>query len=200
MAKPPLTPESNESEICLNCGFCCDGTLFPNAVSGPGETAESFIAIGLTPTEGSPGEKSGFSLPCPHFAGLCTIYASPRPWICGAFRCRLLRSVERGKYTVTQAQQIVHETKAMRETLRPVLDAMHADAVAADAGADTRNRSLLRRLQVVIGMLVRPEAGQFRDKYGKLLPTVLHLTSRLNDDFLPKPLREKKDYQNISNA
>jgi hypothetical protein len=190
MAKSPLTTESNESEICLDCGFCCDGTLFPSAVAGPGDTPESFIAIGLTPTDGSPGEKSGFTLPCLHFAGLCTIYASPRPWICGAFRCRLLRSVERGKYTVTEARQIVHETKAMRETLLPVLDAMHADAAAADAGAHTRDRSLRGRLGVVMAMLVRPDAGQFRDKYGKLLLTVFHLSSRLNKDFLTKSQRE----------
>jgi hypothetical protein len=84
---------------------------------------------------------------------------------------------------VAQAQQIVGETKAMRETLLPVFDAMYADAAVA-SGADTRHRSLLGRLRVVIPMLIRPEASQFRDKYGKLLLTVFRLTSRLTNDFL----------------
>jgi hypothetical protein len=85
---------------------------------------------------------------------------------------------------VTQAQQIVRETKAMRETLLPVFDAMYADA-AEEAGAVSRNWSLISRLRVVIPMLVRPEAAQFRAKYGKLLLTVFRLTSRLTNDFLP---------------
>jgi hypothetical protein len=143
----------------------------------------SFIAIGLTPIDNSPGKRSGFRLPCPHFTGLCSIYASPRPWTCGDFRCRLLRSVASGKYTVTQAEQIVRETKAMRETLLPVFDAMYADAAVA-TGAEVRHRSLIARLRVVIPMLVRPEAAHFRDKYGKLLLTVFRLTSRLTNDFL----------------
>ena len=133
MASPSPTPESSESEICISCGFCCDGTLYNKAAYGPGDTTESLITIGLTPIDVSPGERRWFRMPCPNFTGLCSIYASPRPWICGAFRCRPLRSVKKGKYTVTQAQQIVRETKAMRETLLPVPDAMYADA-AADRG------------------------------------------------------------------
>jgi hypothetical protein len=186
MAKSPVTPESSESDICVNCGFCCDGTLFDEAMSGPDDTAESFIAIGLTPVDDSAGGKRGFRLPCPHFIGLCSIYASPRPSICGAFRCRLLRSVEKGKYTVSQAQQIVRETKAMREKLLPDFHAMHADAVAADPGAERGDRSLIARLGAVMPMLVRPESGEFRGKYARLLLTVFHLTSRLTNDFLPK--------------
>jgi hypothetical protein len=188
MASLPPSLKSSESEICVSCGLCCDGTLYHKARSGPGDTDESFIAIGLTPIDRSSGEKAGFQLPCPHFTGLCSIYASPRPWTCGDYRCRLLKSVEKGKYSVTEAQQIVRETKAMRETLLPVFDAMYADA--ATAGAGSRSSSLIARLRVVIPMLVGPEAAQFRDKYGKLLLTVFRLTSRLTNDFLPA--RQKK--------
>jgi hypothetical protein len=91
---------------------------------------------------------------------------------------------------VLQAQQIVCETKAMRETLLFGFDAMYADAVAADGGVDKRGQSLVARLGAVIPMLVRPDAAQFRDKYGNLLQTVFHLTSRLTNDFLPKSGRE----------
>jgi hypothetical protein len=60
-------------------------------------------------------------------------------------------------------------------------------------GANGRDRSLIARLRVVMPMLVAPEGAQFRDKYGRLLLTVLHLTARLINDFLNKPRPEKKD-------
>jgi hypothetical protein len=177
-------PEGSESEICLACGFCCDGTLFNRVTAGPRETAESFIAIGLTPIDASPGEKVGFRQPCSQFTGLCSIYTS-RPSACRSFRCRLLRSVEGGKYTVTEALQIVRETNALRDALLPVLDTLHADALAAGA-ADEGGRRLVARLRMVIPLLFRPEAAQFREKHGKLLLTVFHLASRLTNDFLTK--------------
>ena len=66
----------------LRSEFCCDGTLYNKAVYGSGDTTESLIAIGLTPLDISPDERSWFRMPCPNFTGLCSIYASPRPWIC----------------------------------------------------------------------------------------------------------------------
>ena len=177
-------PESSESEICLACGFCCDGTLFDRVAAGPGETAESFITVALTSIDVSAGGKGGFRLPCPHFTAVCAIYAS-RPSVCRSFRCRLLRSVKEGKYSVTEALQIVCETKALRDALLPVLDNLHADALAAGA-VDQGVRTLVDRLRMVIPLLFRPEAAKFREKYGKLLLTALHLVSRLTNEFLPK--------------
>jgi hypothetical protein len=180
------TQTNAESEICITCGFCCDGTLFGQANSGPGDTAESLVTIGLTPVNHSSGVTSGFSLPCPHFTGLCSIYNSARPSICGIFRCRLLRSVQRGKYSVTQALQIVRETKNLRDAVLPVLDAVHADAVAIVPRPEAGGRSMILRLGEVMPMAIRPEGAQLRDRYGKLLVTAFHLTSLLVNEFLPK--------------
>jgi hypothetical protein len=94
---------------------------------------------------------------------------------------------------VTEALQIVRETKAMRETLLPAFDGMYADALAADVGKDTGDHSLIARLWVVIPLLVRPDAAQFRKKYGKLLLTVVHLSSRIANDFLARPRPGQKD-------
>jgi hypothetical protein len=186
--------ESSESEICLTCGFCCDGTLFDHVVSGPGDTTDSLIAIGLTPINASPHGSTGFRLPCRHFIGHCSIYTSPRPWACGAFRCRLLRSVKRGKYTVTQALQIVRETRALRAALVPVFDGLYADALTEGAGTDIPELSLVSRLLVVVPLLVRPESVQFREKYSKALMSVFRLASRLTNDFLPKSPDAEKDF------
>jgi hypothetical protein len=185
------TPEGGDSGICLACGFCCDGTLFDRVVAGAGETAASFITIGLTPVDASPGKKGGFRQPCTQFSGFCSIYTS-RPSACRSYRCRLLQSVKRGKYTVTEALEIVRETKALRDAVLPVIDSLHADALAAGA-ADEGSRRLVARVRVVVPLLFRPEAAQFREKYGKLLLTVFHLASRLKNDFLLKPHAGKNE-------
>jgi hypothetical protein len=181
----PPSPENGESSICLGCGFCCDGTLFHTAKAGSGDTRESFIAIGLTPVNGEAGTEGGFQLPCPVFTGSCSVYDSAQPGVCKAFRCRLLRSVERGKYTVAEAQQIVRETKALRDSLLPGFEAMYADAVVA-GGSEAVIPNMLGRLGTIMSLLFRPDAAEFRAKYGKRLLTVCHLTSRLTNEFRPK--------------
>jgi hypothetical protein len=183
MTASPTTPQPSEAEICLDCGFCCDGTLFGKVVAGKGDTTEALVALGLTPVEDSPGERMGFRQPCPHFAGCCSVYAS-RPHTCAVFRCRLLKSVEAGTYTATQALQKVREVKALRKKLLPVFDAMYADALAMAARPNKHKPSMIGRLRLVVGMMVRPENAQLRDKYGKLLMTAFDLTSRLTNDFL----------------
>lgn len=187
MPDPLPIIESGETEICLACGFCCDGTLFGHGVAGPEESPEFLVSIGMTPIEALSGEKGGFRLPCTHFTGLCSIYGSHRPWVCGVFRCRLLRSVKNGGHTVAQALQIVVEAKVMRAALLPDFDALHGDAVALGASPQGDKPSLVARLGAVVPLLFRPEAAQFRKKYGKRLLMVAQLASRLTNDFLPKP-------------
>jgi hypothetical protein len=172
----PFTEQSRDSEICLLCGFCCDGTLFDRAVTGPGDTGASLVTIGLTPIAGVAGEITGFRLPCPQFAGKCAIYTSSRPSICEKFRCRLLRLVQKGKYTVSEAQQIVLATRALRDALPPNFDALKPGASRAGASVENRDRSLLSRIITILPKLMNPEEAEFREKCGRVaLPLIRHI-------------------------
>lgn len=86
---------------------------------------------------------------------------------------------------MTEALQIVRETNELRDALLPVLDNLYADALAAGA-VDEGGRRLVARLGALIPLLFRPEAAQFREKYGNLMITVARLAFRLNNYFLPK--------------
>lgn len=170
--------DSRESEICVPCGICCDGTLFDRAVTG--EPPEHLVRIGFRPLAAGAGLGAGFALPCTHFAGKCTIYASERPGICGAFRCELLRAVERGEYTVEGAQAIVAETKAQRAAVLPEMGAMMAEASPADQA-----RALMVQAGILLPAMVDPAMAAFREKHGRALGRTLLLVSRLRKYFVP---------------
>src|SRR6516164_4862180 len=83
------------SELCLQCGLCCDGTVFHHGRLDDGE--QDFVeSLGL-PVEPKPGGGHALSLPCPAFLdGCCSRYTEPRPAICGDYRCGLLNEYVAG--------------------------------------------------------------------------------------------------------
>jgi hypothetical protein len=89
------------SQLCVGCGMCCDGTLYERASVAPGEE-ERMAATGLE-LFGEVGNRS-FRQPCPHSdCGRCTIYET-RFEICRTFECSLLRSVESGDLSLSEAK------------------------------------------------------------------------------------------------
>lgn len=71
-------------DLCLDCGLCCDGSLF---------WAVPVAAVDPAPV---PRDAEGrLRQPCPRFDGRCTIYAE-RPAACRAFDCRVLQIVRAG--------------------------------------------------------------------------------------------------------
>lgn len=75
--------EKEVSDLCMSCGLCCDGTLFPYGFIR--DEADKKVAddLGLPVTEIS--EKLLFKLPCTCFSGKCTVYNKPRSYTCSAF-------------------------------------------------------------------------------------------------------------------
>ncbi|RPA66617.1 hypothetical protein EF405_20235 [Cyclobacteriaceae bacterium YHN15] len=105
----------DEQQICISCGFCCDNTLFDNAVLQPGEKGtlpekmeESYIKI---------KNQEYFKLPCFYFNGKCSIYNQKKAHICSSFRCQLLKNFEAGKITQKDAIELVRQTKQTRVEL-----------------------------------------------------------------------------------
>ncbi len=120
----------NGSDICADCGLCCDGTVFPNAHAEPHE-AERLAQFGLT---FNPGENT-FDLPCPRLDGpRCTIY-NDRFITCRAFRCELLKAFMDGSTSLDEARASIATAKEL------LADALQ---VAPDA------RYAPRRFQIII--------------------------------------------------
>lgn len=113
-AEPARTDEdeplSEASTLCVGCGMCCDGVLFTNARAEPDELPR-LRALGLEVEQVR--ERTQFRLPCPHHhEGHCGIY-SDRFLKCRTFRCALLKRLDSGETTLSEAQATVAQAKAM---------------------------------------------------------------------------------------
>jgi uncharacterized protein len=99
----------DSSNICLSCGICCTGTLI-GFVQLEGEEKSELKE--LLDIEGEIG--NGFFLqPCVKYCDGCTIY-SQRPTQCRAFKCGLLKSVERNELEFDSAVDIINVVKQKR--------------------------------------------------------------------------------------
>lgn len=105
----------NEQTICLECGLCCDGTLFGHAELGPGERGNlpAMIEQNVFVLDG----KDFFRLPCLYFRDKCTIYDRPRAEVCGSYRCRLLSDMKEERITAVEALEIIRRAREMRHSL-----------------------------------------------------------------------------------
>lgn len=106
-----MAPEE-EQRICVNCGFCCDGTLFLTAGLKPGERGH--LPGKIEEASYRDGEKEYFRLPCGYFSGKCTIYNKQKAYVCSAYRCQLLKDFADGKVMLDEALEIVQYAVNMR--------------------------------------------------------------------------------------
>lgn len=102
-----------EQEICVTCGFCCDGTIFRHAHLNPGERnmIPELLAESVRDFDGT----DYFLQPCPYFKGKCSIYDIRRADVCGSYRCQLLKDVEAGRVSPGEALREVADAMAMRK-------------------------------------------------------------------------------------
>ena len=104
-----------EQKICVNCGMCCDGTLYLHAVLDPGERGN--LPEKIEERSYTLAGKDYFLLPCLYFEGKCTIYDLQRAKVCGSYRCQLLKDIAEGNVSQTEALDIVAEAAATRTKL-----------------------------------------------------------------------------------
>lgn len=110
--KEPQDSRAGDTAPCVGCGLCCDGTIFSKARAEP-EEEERLTAAGLEYFQDS--ENTWFRHPC-RFSkdGLCTIYDQQRFTVCGAYRCNLLKSYQRGETSREDALETVQRALALR--------------------------------------------------------------------------------------
>lgn len=88
--------------LCLECGLCCDGTLFTHVALTPEEAAR----LGIDGVIRQPCSALGEGRKC-------NVYAQ-RPKGCSRFVCMLGRALEDGEVTLEEAVKTVREAQAMR--------------------------------------------------------------------------------------
>ena len=96
-------------DLCLDCGLCCDGTLFSSVDVAPGE-AEGLPVV-------AEGRKLKVLQPCPAHDGRCSVYAD-RPRSCREFSCVPLDAVESGAMTLAEATGLLRRAKAQSVSVR----------------------------------------------------------------------------------
>lgn len=106
---------SDEQEICVRCGFCCDGTLFHHANLNPGERGG--LPENIEEACFSRDGNDFFRLPCAYFDGRCSIYDQKKADVCSDFRCQLLKDYAAGKLSSGEALLLVGQAVRMREDL-----------------------------------------------------------------------------------
>src|SRR5262245_49322308 len=108
----PVRPAVDGSELCLQCGLCCDGTIFTDVPLNDGE--EDYVeSLGLEVlATGDGGSK--WLLPCPKLVdGCCSLYTIGRPAMCGSYRCVLLKDYLAGTRRLDEALPVVHLVRAL---------------------------------------------------------------------------------------
>jgi Fe-S-cluster containining protein len=115
------TPSNNPvSQLCPNCGLCCNGVLFADVELQKGDNAGRLIDLGMSLKK--KGMKRAFTQPCHCFDGkLCKIY-NDRPKRCAMFECGLLKRVQTGSMSVPAALTGIADAKKLVEKVRRLLN------------------------------------------------------------------------------
>jgi uncharacterized protein len=162
------------SQLCPNCGLCCDSTLFADVELRKGDDAERLTRLGLTLFQKTKSQRA-FDQPCACFEGkLCKIY-NDRPGQCRLFECGLLKRVQSGEMTTNAALKKIAETKSLAEKVRSLL---------CESGQRDEKLALTHRYAAAMSAPIDFSNEGEADRRGELMLAVGELMRRLQRDFL----------------
>jgi Fe-S-cluster containining protein len=173
-----LIDSNDASQLCLECGLCCNGVIFADGQLQPGDDAARLRRLGLrfSPTSGpSAGRK--FLQPCTAFDGSCCTIYPERPKYCREFECLLLQNAQAGRLEIKAAQRIIRTARQRADKVKRLLREL-GDADDQTA-LSIRFRRVKRRLES--GALDEATA----DLFGQLTLAVHDLNLLLSDAFYP---------------
>lgn len=106
----------NTPPLCIDCGLCCDGTMFHATDLVDVDDFAPLKRMGAVFIEDATSRV--FLQPCQCFDGSkCSIYAS-RPQRCREFECALLRSVNVLTTSYDDARGIIHRARTLADSVR----------------------------------------------------------------------------------
>jgi hypothetical protein len=162
------------SQLCPNCGLCCNGVLFADVKLRKGDDAQRLAELGL-PLE-KKGRQRAFVQPCACFDGtLCRVYAE-RPVRCRTFECGLLKRVQAGGLGADAALETIAQAKRQAEKVCELLRC---------TGSDDGRLALSQRYGRAMSGPVDLSGGKASAGLpGKLMTTYRDLMQTLQRDFL----------------
>jgi Fe-S-cluster containining protein len=162
------------SQLCPNCGLCCDSTLFADVELRAGDDAKRLQQLGLT-LEKKGKNKIAFAQPCACFDGkLCGIYHD-RPKRCRAFECGLLKKVAAEEITADAALKKISTAKIQADKVRALLRSL---------GQREEKMALTHRYAEVMRAPMDFSVEDSAERRGELMLAVNDLMTRLQRDFL----------------
>jgi len=162
------------SQLCPNCGLCCDSTLFADVELRAGDDAKRLEKLGLA-LEKKGKNKLAFAQPCAGFDGrLCKIYQD-RPKRCRLFECGLLKRVEAGELTAKTALKKIAGAKKRAGQVRELLRLL---------GERDGRSALAHRYAAAMSAPVNLADEQNAERHGELMLAVNDLMTVLQRDFL----------------
>jgi hypothetical protein len=162
------------SQLCPNCGLCCNGVLFADVELRTGDDAGRLAELGLSLTK--KGSKLAFAQPCACFDGkLCGIYAD-RPKRCRTFECGLLKRVQAGGLAADTALKTIAYTKRQAEKVRILLRQL---------GQNDECVAMTKRYaQAMIAPIDLSDHESDTERRGELMLAVDELMQQLRRNFL----------------
>ena len=182
-----------DSELCLECGLCCNGVIFADVRLQPGDDAGRLRSLGLPAGSTQSGsrrnarnqsKKSNASLPafqqpCAAFDGCrCRIYAD-RPKYCREFECLLLKDVDAGRLETAAARRVIRATLRRVEEVKRLLRKL--------GDMDETMALSLRFRRMCQRMASGATNAESAELFSRLTLAVHGLNLRLSKSFYPGP-------------
>ena len=173
-----MNPERS-SDLCLECGLCCNGVLFVDGELLTEDNAPRLQQLGLKVFENSKSKfvTRKFAQPCAVFDGCrCGIY-SERPMYCRQFECLLLKSVKNGHTPKAEAAKVIQQARKRAGNVKRLLRELGDDD--DDVPLSTRFRRVKRRIET------READANALERFGELTLAVHDLNLLLSSAFYP---------------
>jgi hypothetical protein len=153
---------SSSQSLCLQCGLCCDGTIFSTVQLKPHDELAPLKAAGANIFWENGANV--FKLPCAAYQKCtCTVYAN-RPQDCREYKCQLLKRFERDEITEAAALEIIKKALSLKDELNALALAA-STSIQSKEGLSITNKMLSIKREVETSAL----AGSAQSKNKALL-------------------------------
>lgn len=105
---------SQATDLCLECGLCCQGVPYSRAMLA---TSEMELARELALSVDAYGDGLCFHLPCPQHQGNRCVTYQRRPQACSAYQCELLQCFLAGEIALEESLTLMRQAKELRDSL-----------------------------------------------------------------------------------